>query len=59
MNGCMSITRALLLYFIKCNCDEFLYEYYKGSIIILYWTLTIMNGWMKNMKGLLLYYIEC
>jgi hypothetical protein len=35
-NGCMSITRALLLHFIKCNCDEFLYEYYKGSIVVLY-----------------------
>jgi hypothetical protein len=52
MNGCMSITRALLLYFIECNCDEFLYEYYEG-IAVLYWTLTVMNGWMENMKGLL------
>jgi hypothetical protein len=47
MNFCMSITRALLLY-----------EYYDGSIVVLYWILTIMNGWMKNMKGLLLCYIE-
>jgi hypothetical protein len=23
MNFCMSITRALLLYFIECNCNEF------------------------------------
>jgi hypothetical protein len=58
-NGCMSISRAQLLYFIECNCDEFLYEYYEGSIVVLYWTLTIMNGWMKNMKGLLLCYTEC
>jgi hypothetical protein len=36
MNGCMSITRALLLYFIECNCDEFLYRYYEESIVVLY-----------------------
>jgi hypothetical protein len=36
MNGCMSITKALLLYFIECNYDEFLYRYYEGSIVVLY-----------------------
>ena len=35
-NGCMSIMRALLLYFIECNSDELLYEYYDGSIVVLY-----------------------
>jgi hypothetical protein len=35
-NGCMSITRALLLYFIECNSDELLYEYYERSIVVLY-----------------------
>jgi hypothetical protein len=59
MNGHMSITRALLLYFIECNCDEFLYEYYEGFIVVLYWTLTVKNGWMKNMKGLWLCYTKC
>jgi hypothetical protein len=37
MNGRMSITRALLLYFIECNCDEFLYEDYEESIVVFYW----------------------
>jgi hypothetical protein len=35
-NGCMSITRALLLYFIECNCNEFLYEYYEGFTTLFY-----------------------
>jgi hypothetical protein len=34
MNSCMSITKNLLLYFIECNCDEWLYEYYKGSTVV-------------------------
>jgi hypothetical protein len=75
----MSIMKNLLLYFmecnydewlykyyegstvvfIECNCDKFLYEYYEGSTIVMYWTLTVMNDWMKNMKGLLLCYSEC
>ena len=25
----MSIRKDLLLYFIECNCDEWLYEYYE------------------------------
>jgi hypothetical protein len=32
----MSITKDLLLYFIECNCDEWLYEYYDESTIVLY-----------------------
>jgi len=47
-NGCMSITKDLLLYFIGCNCDEWLYEYYEGSIIVLYWTLIVMNHWLAS-----------
>jgi hypothetical protein len=35
-NFCMSIMRALLMYFIECICDGFLYEYYEGSIVGLY-----------------------
>jgi hypothetical protein len=35
-NGCMSITKDLLLYFIECNYDEWLYEYYEGSTIVFY-----------------------
>jgi len=31
----MSITKDLLLYFIKCNCDEWWYEYYERSIVVL------------------------
>ena len=31
-NCCMSITKDLLLYFIKCNYDEWLYEYYEGLL---------------------------
>ena len=30
----MSITKDLLLYFIECKCDEWLYEYFEGSIVI-------------------------
>ena len=55
-NGCMSIMKDLLLYFIECNCDKWLYEYYEGSIVVLYWTLTVMNGWMSNTKDVLLWY---
>jgi hypothetical protein len=36
LNGCISITKDLLLYFIECNCYEWLYEYYKGSTVIFY-----------------------
>jgi len=55
-NSYMSITKDLLLYFIEYNCDEWLYEYYEGSIIVLYWTLIVINGWMSNTKGVLLWY---
>jgi hypothetical protein len=41
------------------NYHEWLYEYYEGSIVVLYWTLTVMNGWMKNMKGLFLCCTKC
>jgi hypothetical protein len=58
MNGCMSITKDLLLFFIECNCDEWLYEYYKGSTVVLYWMLIIMNGCMSITRDLLLYYID-
>jgi hypothetical protein len=56
MNDSMSITKDLLLYFIECNCDEWLYEYYEESIVVLYWTLIVMNGWITNTKGVLLLY---
>jgi hypothetical protein len=36
-NGCMSITKDLPLYFIECNYDEWLYEYYEGSTVVFYW----------------------
>jgi len=36
MNGCMNITKDLLLYFIECNCDKWLYEYYEGFTVVLY-----------------------
>jgi hypothetical protein len=35
-NGSMSIMKDLLLYFIECNYDNWLYEYYEGSIVLLY-----------------------
>ena len=28
--------KELLLYYIKCNYDEWLYEYYDESIVVLY-----------------------
>ena len=37
MNDCMSITKNLLFYYIECNCDKWLYEYYKGYIVMSYW----------------------
>jgi hypothetical protein len=36
MNGCMSIMKDLPFYYIECNYDEWLYEYYKRSTIVLY-----------------------
>jgi hypothetical protein len=36
-NGCMSITKDLPSYFIECNCDKWLYGYYDGSTVVLYW----------------------
>jgi hypothetical protein len=36
MNDCMSIMKDLLLCLIECNCDEWLYEYYEGSTVVLY-----------------------
>ena len=38
------------------NYHEWLYEYYEGSIVVLYWTLTVMNGWMSNTKGTIVLY---
>jgi hypothetical protein len=58
MNGCMNITKDLLLYFIECNCDEWLYEYFEGSTIVLYWMLIITDGCMSITRDLLLYCIE-
>jgi hypothetical protein len=36
MNGSMSSTKDLLLYFIECICDEWLYEYYERSTVAFY-----------------------
>jgi hypothetical protein len=33
MNSCISIMKDQLSCLIECNCDEWLYEYYKGSTI--------------------------
>jgi hypothetical protein len=54
----MSIMTYLPLYYIQCNYDEWLYEYYEGSTIVLYWMLIIMNGCMSITRDLLLYYID-
>jgi len=54
-NGCMGITTDLPSYYIECNYDEWLYEYYEWSTIILYWKLIIMNGCMSITRDLLLY----
>jgi len=58
MNGSMSIIKDPLLYFIECNCDKWLYEYYKGSTVVLYWMLIITDGCMSSTMDLLLYCIE-
>jgi hypothetical protein len=44
MNGCMSITKDILLYFIGCNCDEWLYEYIKD--LLLYFIECICDEWL-------------
>ena len=41
---------------LNVNYHEQLYEYYEGSIVVLYWTLIIMNGWMSNTKGIIMLY---
>jgi hypothetical protein len=43
-NGCMSITKDLLLYLIGCNCDEWLYEYTKN--LLLYFIECICDEWL-------------
>jgi hypothetical protein len=59
INGCMSITKDLPFYYIlNCNCDEWLYEYYERSTIVLYLMLMNMNGCMGITRDLLLYCIE-
>jgi hypothetical protein len=47
------IYRCIIL---NVNYHEWLYEYYEGSIVVLYWTLTVMNGWMSNTKGTIVLY---
>ena len=37
MNGSLSIKKDIVLYFIECNCNEWLYEYYKRSTVVFYW----------------------
>jgi len=56
MNDCMSITKDLRCIILNVNYHGWLYEYYEGSIVVLYWTLIVMNGWISNMKGVLLCY---
>ena len=34
--GCMNIMKDLLLYFIECNYDEWLYENYEGFTVVFY-----------------------
>ena len=34
-NGCMSITKDLLLYYIEWNCHGWLYEHYERSTVVL------------------------
>jgi uncharacterized protein YceK len=58
-NGCVSITKDLPLYYIECNCHEWLCEYYERSTVVLYWMLIVTNGCVSIMKDLPLYYIEC
>jgi hypothetical protein len=55
-NGCVSIMKDLPLYYIECNCDEWLYEYYEGSTVGLYWVLIVTNGCVSIMKDLPLQY---
>jgi hypothetical protein len=61
MNGCMSIIKDLPLHYTKKNvkCHKWLYKYYKGSTIVLYWMLIVTNGCMSITKYLSLYYTEC
>jgi hypothetical protein len=46
MNGCMSITKDLLLYFIGCNCDEWLCEYTRD--LLLYFIGCNSDEWLYD-----------
>jgi len=58
------VSKVNLLQKIYCllygmlNCHEWSYEYYEGSILVLYWILTITNSCMSTTKDLLLHHTE-
>jgi hypothetical protein len=43
---------------LNVNCHEWLYDYYEGSTIALYWMLIVVNGCMSITKDLSLYYVK-
>jgi hypothetical protein len=49
------IYRCIIL---NVNCHKWLYEYYEGSTVALYWMLIVTNGCMSITKDLSLYYAE-
>jgi len=58
MDGCMNITKDILLYYIEWNYHEWLYEYYERSTVVLYWMLIITDGYMSITRDLLLHCIK-
>jgi hypothetical protein len=53
------VLRRIYYYIIlNVNCHEWLYEYYEGSTVALYWMLIVTNGCMSITKDLSLYYVE-
>jgi hypothetical protein len=53
-----ALQRICCCVILNVNCHEWLYEYYKGSTVALYWMLIVMNGCMSITKDLSLYYVE-
>jgi len=49
---------SIVVVYEMLNYHESLYEHYEGSIVVLYWTLTIMNSCVSIMKDVSLYYTK-
>jgi len=41
---------------LMVNYNKWWSEYYEGFIVVLHWTLIVMNGWMSDTKGIVVLY---